>query len=73
MQTITSCVFLCSFGPEGCAAGENLHQLSEVPALLEGARIRQVPQVCLLQHLAHKIEFNQSYQAHPMNHVRNDS
>lgn len=35
----------CSFGSERLPEGEALHQLPEVPALLEGARIRQVPEV----------------------------
>lgn len=35
----------CSSGSERLPEGETLHQLPEVPAVLEGTRIRQVPQV----------------------------
>lgn len=37
--------FVCSSGSEGLPEGATLHQLPEVPAVLEGARVLQVPEV----------------------------
>lgn len=46
-QSLTEilCVCVSSSGSERHPEGQILHQLPEVPAVLEGARVRQVPQV----------------------------